>query len=967
MSPVGRNIKEFSVSILPFSGSANYWLAVRLVAVALLLVVGQGCSGGDSASDSQANSLSTVVKSPNDQRDYRHIRLKNKLDVLLISDPEAETSAASLDVYVGSYQNPADREGLVHFLEHMLFLGTKDYPVPGEYQTFISEHGGSHNAGTGLENTNYFFDINADYLEQALDRFAPFFSSPNFDAKYVDRERNAVESEYRLKIKDDGRRQWEVLQTQVDPAHPMAKFTVGNLETLADLDGRPLRDELLEIYQKYYSANLMKLVVLGRESLDELEAMVVPRFETVPNSDVEIAPHVDRLVPSQRLPLVIEFKPLKELRELSLSFQLPKMQPHWRIKPASYLGGVIGHEGQGSLTQVLKDRGLIESLSAGLGLEDRSSSLFSIEIGLTPKGYVQRDKIVEMLFAWIEKLRAEGLQQWRYDEQAKMSDVAFRFQEKQSPVGYVSSLSGMMQLYPIADVLQAGYIMDGWDQQLIAQTASALTPDNLIMMVSAPEVETDLVSERYQADYALATVDADSLAAWRSPKAVPEFAMAAQNPYLPDSLELAVEASDATEPRLIMDKPGLRAWHLLDTRFSVPKAHIIASLGTDMTATAAGLAKAQLFLDMLADQLNARVYPASEAGLRFSLSANNQELSIVVGGYSDKQSLLLADIVKAMNNLDWDQARFERLKQSRLRRWSNFQREYPFRQVMSGLSSMIDGRWTPLQKAPALQSVSMQQLQTFAGDLLAGVELRLLVSGNHTEQSALAVVEMLSSALQLEPVDNPQRIARLQAGVSVAQIPIDHADSVMVLYKQGANDSLQERARFAVLGEMLSAPFYNNLRTEKQLGYVVTALTNHFGPVPGLALLAQSPVADEAALRGEFEGFLAAFAQQVEALTEADLARYQLSLLGRLEEKPKNLAEMNGRFVESLEAGYADFDFRARLAAAIRSLSVAELQQAYSDLLAQQSRGLWLQTAEPGSENTALDLRKDGAAYSYDF
>ena len=101
-----------------------------------------------------------------------------------------------------------------------------------------------------------------------MDRFAPFFSSPNFDAKYVDRERNAVESEYRLKIKDDGRRQWEVLQTQIDPAHPMAKFTVGNLETLADLDARPVRDDLLNIYRRYYSANLMKLVVLGRETLD---------------------------------------------------------------------------------------------------------------------------------------------------------------------------------------------------------------------------------------------------------------------------------------------------------------------------------------------------------------------------------------------------------------------------------------------------------------------------------------------------------------------------------------------------------------------------------------------------------------------------------------------------------------------------------------------------------------------------
>ena len=953
--------------ILPRSGRSVFGLATSLLAALCMLAVLQGCAGGEPAAERQANGLPSLVKSPNDQRDYRHIKLKNKLDVLLISDPEAETSAASLDVYVGSYQNPADREGLVHFLEHMLFLGTSDYPVPGEYQTFISEHGGSHNAGTGLENTNYFFDINSDYLEQALDRFAPFFSSPNFDAKYVDRERNAVESEYRLKIKDDGRRQWEVLQTQVDPAHPMSKFTVGNLETLADLEGRPVRDDLLDIYQQYYSANLMKLVVLGRESLDELEAMVVPRFEIIANNDAQVAPPIDRLIQPQRLPLVIEFKPLKEMRELSLSFQLPKMQPHWQIKPARYLGGVIGHEGQGSLVQVLKDRGLIESLSAGVGLEDRGSSLFSIDIGLTPQGFAQRDQIVEMLFAWIEKLRNQGLQSWRYDEQAKMSDVAFRFQEKQSPMRYVSSLSGMMQLYPVADVLRAGYSMTGWDQELIAKTASALTPDNLIMMVSAPEVVTDKVSERYQAGYALTPVAAETLAAWKSPKAVPELAIAERNPYLPDRLELAQTDSSVELPVLIVDQPGLRAWHLVDTRFSVPKAHIIASLGTDMTSSIAGLVKAELFLDMLSDQLNARVYPASEAGLNFSLSADSEELSIVVGGYSDKQSVLLGDILKAMNNPDWDQDRFERLKQSRLRRWSNFQREYPFRQLMSGLYSMINGSWTPLQKAPVLEQVSLQQLQQFAAELLINVELKVLVSGNHTEQGAKAIVEQLSGAMQLARVDNPQIVARLEPGAIEAQIPVDHEDSVMVLYKQGADDSLRERALFAVLGEMLSAPFYNSLRTEKQLGYVVSAFASHFGPVPGLALLAQSPVADEAALQQEFEGFLAGYTQQVGALTQADLERYQLSLLGNLEEKPKNLSEMNGRFVESLGMGYEDFDFRPQLASAIRALTLAELQQAYGDLVAKESRSLWLKTAEPGSENTAVDRRKENIAYSYDF
>ncbi|MGB2155356.1 MAG: hypothetical protein ACPHVT_07760, partial [Porticoccaceae bacterium] len=175
------------------------------------------------------------------------------------------------------------------------------------------------------------------------------------------------------------------------------------------------------------------------------------------------------------------------------------------------------------------------------------------------------------------------------------------------------------------------------------------------------------------------------------------------------------------------------------------------------------------------------------------------------------------------------------------------------------------------------------------------------------------------------------------------------------------------RARFALLGEMLSAPFYNDLRTEKQLGYVVSAFTNHFGPVPGLAMLAQSPVADEAALRAEFEGFLANYAEQVAALTENDLQRYQLSILGSLEEAPKNLSEMNGRFLESLDMGYEEFDFRTQLAAAIRAVSVMELQQAYAAIVAQQARSLWLQTTEPGNQNTALDLRNKQGSYSYDF
>ena len=174
------------------------------------------------------------VQSPNDDLQYRLLTLENDLQVLLISDPDTPKAAASLDVMVGSGDNPPGRGGLAHFLEHMLFLGTDKYPDAAEYERYITEHGGSRNAYTSFEHTNYFFDVNAPFLPEALDRFAQFFISPRFDAQYVDREKNAVEAEYQMGLKSDPRRGLDVLQEVMNQDHPFSQFSVGSLDTLAD-------------------------------------------------------------------------------------------------------------------------------------------------------------------------------------------------------------------------------------------------------------------------------------------------------------------------------------------------------------------------------------------------------------------------------------------------------------------------------------------------------------------------------------------------------------------------------------------------------------------------------------------------------------------------------------------------------------------------------------------------------------
>ena len=939
--------------------TTTFWL---LLLVAIAVGLQQGCSAPEEAAHPQG-----IVVSPNDSREYRHLRLPNNMDVLLISDPSSDKAAASLDVYVGSYQNPQDRAGLVHFLEHMLFLGTEKYPEPGEYQSFISEHGGSHNAGTGLENTNYFFDIDAAHLEPALDRFAQFFSAPNFDAKYVDRERNAVESEYRLKLKDDGRRGQDVLQEQVNPLHPLSKFTVGNLDTLADFDGRPLRPELLAIYKKYYSANIMKLVVLGNQSLDELQAMVEPRFEPVANNQVVVEAPAAPLFAPEQLPVQLSIVPLQNSRSLSLNFPLPKMFPHWQKKPANYLAALLGHEGEGSLLEALKVRGWAEGLSAGTGLEDRGGALFYVDISLTPAGLAHQSEIVEMFFATVQLIAQQGINKWRYLETAQLSEIAFQFQEKQNPMGYVSMLSSKMQRYPIQKVLHANYVMNEFDAELLGSVVAQLSPDNMLLSLTAPEVETDKISLLYQTPYAVAQIADGDLAKWRSPAEFDDLALPKANPYIPDDLSLLGSNEELKTPQLILDSEEVSAWHFPDTRFGVPKAHIIASLQTPGIDSPEAFAALELYLAYINDQLSAAVYPAREAGLSFSLRPSDRGIAIVVGGYSDKQAVLLDDILTALKSPDWDSARFERIQQSLSRDMSNFAQQYPFRQVVASFNAVIKGQWTPLQKVAGVEQLSMAELKLFAANVLGNLELEVLISGNHDQASAMQLVSSLTAWTELQQTKVTQSVAKLPLGQQLGQIPVDHTDAALMLYLQGRNDSLTERAHMLLLGEMLASPFYTSLRTEKQLGYVVSAFASNHLRVPGLAMIVQSPSADEATIKSEMSGFLSAYKEQVAILTELDLQRYKASVLSGLEETPKNLGELNGRFMESLGLGYSAFDFRQQLAIEIGSVTIESLSSAYQAVTTDQFRGLIVETIDADQESVLVDLRKLGTVYEYEF
>ena len=168
-------------------------------------------------------------------------------------------------------------------------MGTEKYPTENDYSQYLSEHSGSSNAYTAATETNYYFEVGHEHLLGALDRFAQFFIAPLFLEDCLDRELRAVDSENKKNLQQDMYRLYQLSKSLSNPKFPYNHFSTGNLVTLRDepaSKGINVRTEFLKFHEKYYSANGMKLVVLGRESLDTLQQWVVDLFSEVKNKNI---------------------------------------------------------------------------------------------------------------------------------------------------------------------------------------------------------------------------------------------------------------------------------------------------------------------------------------------------------------------------------------------------------------------------------------------------------------------------------------------------------------------------------------------------------------------------------------------------------------------------------------------------------------------------------------------------------
>ncbi len=237
---------------------------MRLLLVFLLLSIlisfstrGQGSEVRDQKKSSSLTSDSRTLTS--------EFILDNGLKILVIPNQKAPAVVHMVWYKVGAIDEASGKSGLAHFLEHLMFKGTKEVPA-GEFSKIIARNGGQDNAFTSEDYTAYFQLIAKEHLPLVMKMEADRMQNLSFDEANVLRERKVIIEERRFRVDNDpSARLHEEMSASLYRNSRYGIHTIGWLHEMEKLS----KEDAIDFYKTYYAPNNAILVIAGDVNPDE--------------------------------------------------------------------------------------------------------------------------------------------------------------------------------------------------------------------------------------------------------------------------------------------------------------------------------------------------------------------------------------------------------------------------------------------------------------------------------------------------------------------------------------------------------------------------------------------------------------------------------------------------------------------------------------------------------------------------
>lgn len=916
----------------------------------------------------------TIVKDKNStpilspafaDRKVLKLKLANGLEAYIVSDPRAEQSAASLSVEAGSWEDPVEYPGIAHFLEHMLFLGTKKYPEEAGFSAFVSGNGGMTNAFTQDLATTYIFTINNKAFSEGIDRFSSFFKEPLFNPSGVSRELNAIDQEYAKNLDDDSRRLFSVIKELANPQHPAQHFSMGNSQTLSKVSQETLKNW----YKQNYSANLMHLAIYSPLPIDDLKKLVVDNFSDIPNSNkTSLKLETSILNPALGGNMVF-VPPIKNLRRLTLAWEIPPALAAMNLsKPDVIVGYVLGDEGPKSLLANLKKDHLAENVSAGGIKMGHYQELFFIQIDLTEEGLKNVNLVIQKCFQAIQNFKEKGPEQYLFNDIQKIQKNSYQYPSPETAFDIVSDDSVQMIEEELATYPEQTQIVQQYDPDAIRKFLALLTPSNAqYFLMADPKllgIKTDKTEKWLNVPYFVSPIQPRLLDAWSNARPDPEIDLPQPNLFVPRAPTFVNPLNPSREfphPEAIVDDEKGKLFYAPDNLYLIPEVYCSFEIKSPQVdeGDPIKVVLSELYTKCMTEVMNEWSYPAKSAGLTFEIKrSENYGILLTLDGFSETLTLLVDELLRHLPSLQISETRFNLIHESLEREYLNTSKELSIEKAKEIFKSVAYKEFvTDEERSKAIQNVTYHDFLNYVKDLFKETYVDGLIYGNMTKEQAKDLWQKLDKGLNSKTFPkNRQQTAQLiqlpkKGGPFFLLSQAKNPGNAALLAIENPPFSFKVRAAQQVIAQAIEEPFFSALRTKQQTGYIVQSTDVDFYKHLYLLFLDQSNTHNPRDLLARFETVLEEFVQEIDQEMPLEIfERVKVALIEYVKQPPSNMKKM-GELLTKLAFHYgAEFDWTKNRVKGLEELTYEECIQFAKENLGRANRqrvGILVQGVTP--------------------
>ena len=516
---------------------------------------------------------------------------------------------------------------------------------------------------------------------------------------------------------------------------------------------------------------------------------------------------------------------------------------------------------------------------------------------------------------------------------------------------------------------------------------SRLTVENSFLTVFSKSFQgkTNQVEKWYGTEYNIRPIPVSTIMVWENCAPAKTLGMAypRENVFIPSEKGLRVKKSvkkednpkaltfeekmkPITPPTIIRDDGNEGRWTVYfkqDDRFGQPKAFMIFQLLTgELYTNPTQAALAMLYQSSAGDNLNEYTYDARLAGLTYDFQVLPRGARLTFGGYNDKledfASYVTSKLAQDLDDvLPASEDEFERYRDNLLRALSAFNVKQPYAHAIyyAGLTQQPRNfQYSNEQLVNAMRNTTLPQLQEYVKNLWAKGKGECLIQGNYGKQEALEIVETIDRTLGFNTISADKYPKRLKALPLPVTAPAQKPTRLSISEPNRSNNNaasqvtlqcLDTSEKNHVLIEIMSAiieePLFNELRTNQQLGYIVSSGVKAVDQSRTLSVIVQSNIATAEELTTSILKFLDDVSEKlITPLTSADIELFVKGLVDSRLEPDKRLAVEVTRNWSEIASGRFQYDRLQAEVGALLSITKQDIVDFWQKLYVKERRML---------------------------